>query len=441
MSSRNKGICFIILSAFSFALMGACVRLAGDVPSIQKSFFRNLVAFFVALIMIVRSGDGFEIKKGNLGYMVLRATFGTLGILCNFYAVDHLVLSDASMLNKMSPFFVILFSFLLLKEKLKPAQAIAIFVAFIGSLFIIKPTFTNMELFPSVIGLCGGIGAGIAYAMVRILGQRGQKGSSVVLFFSGFSCIVTLPYLLLNYHPMTGTQILALLGAGLAAAGGQFGITAAYYHAPAKEISIYDYSQIIFSTILGYFLFGQVPDKYSVLGRLEKNIIDVIKEEQAKLGYRKEKIRLYYPLSSLNHFFQLDVDETGMQEKLSRFSEYEEGKLGSVEVTNKGERFCFHIPEEGAEYVHNNMKENEFIKDLIGLISHHGCKMEDIFELFRQHSDQITIEEMHSDEFDYMICFENDPEDTYRYCFKDEGYHIIYHRFLPEDYEEFGFGK
>ena len=151
--------------------------------------------------------------------------------------------------------------------------------------------------------------------------------------------------------------------------------------------------------------------------RLEKNIIDVIKEEQAKLGYRKEKIRLYYPLSSLNHFFQLDVDETGMQEKLSRFSE------------------------EGAEYVHNNMKENEFIKDLIGLISHHGCKMEDIFELFRQHSDQITIEEMHSDEFDYMICFENDPEDTYRYCFKDEGCHIIYHRFLPEDYEEFGFGK
>ena len=82
-----------------------------------------------------------------------------------------------------------------------------------------------------------------------------------LLFFSGFSCIVTLPYLLFNYHPMTGTQMLALLGAGLAAAGGQFGITAAYYHAPAKEISIYDYSQIIFSTILGYFLFGQVPDK------------------------------------------------------------------------------------------------------------------------------------------------------------------------------------
>ena len=266
MNSKTKGIIFIVLSAFSFALMNVFVRLAGDLPSVQKSFFRNLVAFFIALIMIIRSGDGFKIEKGNMPYMILRATFGTIGILCNFYAVDHLVLSDASMLNKMSPFFVILFSFLLLKEKLKPAQAVAILVAFAGSLFIIKPTFSNMEMIPSVIALCGGVCAGIAYAMVRLLGQRGQKGSSVVLFFSGFSCVVTLPYLIFHYHPMTGVQILTLLGAGLAAAGGQFGITAAYYHAPAKEISIYDYSQIIFSAVLGFFLFGQVPDKYSVLG-------------------------------------------------------------------------------------------------------------------------------------------------------------------------------
>ena len=249
MNSRYKGIFFITLSALSFAFMNAFVRLSGDLPSVQKSFFRNMVAFFIALVMILRSRDGFKIEKGNLKYMILRATFGTVGILCNFYAVDHLVLSDASMLKKMTP-----------------AQGLAVTGAFIGSLFVIKPTFTNMALVPSLIGLCGGICAGIAYAMVRILGQRGQKGSSVVIFFSGFSCVVTLPYLLLDFHPMSGLQILTLLGAGLAAAGGQFGITAAYYHAPAKEISIYDYSQIIFSTILGFFLFGQVPDRYSVLG-------------------------------------------------------------------------------------------------------------------------------------------------------------------------------
>ena len=130
MNSRYKGIFFITLSALSFAFMNAFVRLSGDLPSVQKSFFRNLVAFFIALIMIIRSKDGFKIEKGNLKYMILRATFGTVGILCNFYAVDHLVLSDASMLNKMSPFFVIIFSFLLLKEKMSPAQALAVAGAF-----------------------------------------------------------------------------------------------------------------------------------------------------------------------------------------------------------------------------------------------------------------------------------------------------------------------
>ena len=170
------------------------------------------------------------------------------------------------MLNKMSPFFVILFSFLILKEKLTPIQVTAVCGAFIGSLFIIKPTFLNMNIVPSLIGLCGGLCAGIAYTMVRVLGQRGQKGVSVVLFFSGFSCLVTLPYLLLNYHTMSMWQGIVLLGAGVAAAGGQFAITAAYYHAPAREISVYDYSQIIFSAVIGFALFHQIPDRYSVLG-------------------------------------------------------------------------------------------------------------------------------------------------------------------------------
>ena len=114
---KYKGIMFIVLSALCFAFMNVFVRMAGDLPAVQKSFFRNLVAFIIALAMMVRHKETFQVEKGNWKFMLLRAIFGTLGILCNFYAVDHLVLSDASMLNKMSPFFVILFSFLILKEK------------------------------------------------------------------------------------------------------------------------------------------------------------------------------------------------------------------------------------------------------------------------------------------------------------------------------------
>ena len=266
MNSRYKGIFFITLSALSFAFMNAFVRLSGDLPSVQKSFFRNLVAFFIALIMIIRSKDGFKIEKGNLKYMILRATFGTVGILCNFYAVDHLVLSDASMLNKMSPFFAVIFSCLVLKEKVNVPQALFVIGAFLGSLLVIKPTFSNMDLFPSVIGLLGGLGAGIAYTYVRKATLHGEKGPFIVCFFSAFSCLVTLPFLIFDYHYMSLTQIGTLLAAGLAAAGGQFTITAAYSCAPAKEISVYDYSQIIFAAGLGFFVFGQIPDLLSWIG-------------------------------------------------------------------------------------------------------------------------------------------------------------------------------
>lgn len=266
MVKRYKGIICIILSAFCFALMNMFVRLSGDIPSVQKSFFRNFVAFIFAAVLLWKDRIPLRCKTGNLKYLFMRAGFGTIGILCNFYAVDHLVLADASMLNKMSPFFAIVFSFFILKERVKPFQAAAVAGAFIGSLFIIKPTFTNMDLVPALIGFLGGMGAGAAYTMVRVLGERGEKGPFIVCFFSGFSCLATLPFLIFGFQGMELWQLGTLLLAGLAASGGQFAITAAYCCAPAREISIYDYSQIIFSAVLGFLVFGQIPDALSWLG-------------------------------------------------------------------------------------------------------------------------------------------------------------------------------
>ena len=133
-----------------------------------------------------------------------------------------------------------------------------------------------MALVPSLIGLCGGLFAGVAYTFVRLLGERGEKGPFIVFFFSGFSCLVSLPYLFLHYHPMSPSQLGFLLLAGLAASGGQFSITAAYCNAPAREISVYDYSQIIFSALLGFLLFSQVPDFLSVIGYLTICVMAVV---------------------------------------------------------------------------------------------------------------------------------------------------------------------
>lgn len=266
LKKKYLGVVYIILAAFFFALMAMFVRLTGDLPSVQKSFFRNLVSLVFALIILKKEGVWFSGKRENIKYLFLRSAFGTVGILCNFYAVDHMVLADASMLNKMSPFFAIIFSYFILKEKISVSQMCIVWGAFLGSLLIIKPTAEIFHSPAALIGLLGGLGAGIAYTYVRMLGGKGEKGPFVVFVFSTFSCAVTLPYLLLCYHPMTGMQLLYLLLAGLSAAGGQFSVTAAYFHAPAREISVYDYSQIIFSAILGFIVFGQIPDVLSWIG-------------------------------------------------------------------------------------------------------------------------------------------------------------------------------
>lgn len=268
MNSRNKGIACIITAAFFFALMNLFVRLAGDLPSLQKSFFRNFVAMIVAGVLLLRSRPKLDLDKGNWGILILRSLFGTIGILCNFYAIDHLVLADATILNKMSPFFAVLLSIVVLKEKLSLFQLGAVCTAFCGALMVVKPTGTNVSLVPALIGLLGGMCAGIAYTMVRLLGKRGVAGPFIVFFFSAFSCLVTLPNLILNFAPMTLYQVFILLLAGGSAAAAQFAVTAAYCHAPAREISIFDYSQILFAAVLGFVVLHQVPDALSWAGYL-----------------------------------------------------------------------------------------------------------------------------------------------------------------------------
>lgn len=199
-------------------------------------------------------------------YLTLRSVVGLAGVFGNFYAIDKIELSDASMLNKMSPFFALIFSAIFIKEKVRLKQAIAIAVAFVGALFIIKPTFGNENIIASMAGFIGGMCAGGAYTCVRWLGITGENGKLIVFFFSAFSSIVTAPYLIFNYHHMELWQWVALLMAGLCAAGGQFSITAAYTHAPSREISVYDYSQVVFAAIVGFFAFGDIPDLWSFVG-------------------------------------------------------------------------------------------------------------------------------------------------------------------------------
>lgn len=253
------------MAGLFFALMTFFVRMAGNLPTMQKAFFRNAVAAVVALFLLARSEEGFKIKKSSWRDLFLRSFFGTMGLICNFYAVDRLAIADANILNKLSPFFAIIMSYFILKEKVNKTEWLCVVVAFIGALFVVKPSM-DMQFVNAMIGMLGGFGAGVAYTFVRKLGKAGERGPVIVMCFSVFSCIVTTPFLIIGAKPMSLYQIVMLLLAGAAATGGQLSITKAYTKAPAKEISVFDYSQVVFAAALGLVFLGQIPDLMSIIG-------------------------------------------------------------------------------------------------------------------------------------------------------------------------------
>ena len=115
-SNKSKGILCILFAAFGFSLMTFFVRISGDIPTMEKAFFRNAVAIVASLILLIKSGEKIAIKKGCAGDIFFRCLFGTSGLIANFYAIDKLNIADANMLNKLSPFLRYLYRFRSLKR-------------------------------------------------------------------------------------------------------------------------------------------------------------------------------------------------------------------------------------------------------------------------------------------------------------------------------------
>ena len=275
LSGKAKGIIAIIISAFGFSLMALFVRLCDDVggpvSAFQKGFFRNLVAFAIALVVFLRtcSVSSSRIPRpSSLLLLILRATLGTAGIFANFYALGKISIAEGLTLNKTAPFFTVLFAWLFLGERANRRQLLTLALAFFGVVLIAKPGFAGTSAFPLAIGLLSGGCAGGAYACVRALRRHALSPSLIILFFSAFSCLASVPFMAAGFDPMTGLQVLVLLGAGAGAAIGQFGITLAYGYAAPRDIAVFDYSGILFAAAFGFLCFAQVPDLLSIAGFL-----------------------------------------------------------------------------------------------------------------------------------------------------------------------------
>lgn len=175
---------------------------------------------------------------------------------------------------------------------------------------------------------------------------------------------------------------------------------------------------------------------------LEKNLTDMIFEQQAKLGFLPETVRLYYPLDSLNRILGTELTAAQMQDALLSFAAQPQlcERFGQISVTHSKDRFCFTLPPEMSEAIHRmtltpGRDDFLFIREFVQLLSVHGCTISQVQDLFRKYSDHVHAQKVEGEDFDYLFYFEDGIPDTYRYCITCEGPHLVYHRYTPGDYE------
>ncbi len=264
MKDNQKAIIFILISALAFTLMSTMVKLAGNIPTYEKVFFRNLINFIIAIYIVKKNNVSFFGKKKNRFFLVVRGILGFLGVICNFYAVTKMNLSDATMIFNMTPFFVTLFAVFFLGEKILKIEYFSLVLAFIGVLLVILPKF-NIGIIPGLIGLLGAACAGGAYTLVSHINKE-ESPATIVFYFTFISVIITIPFMAYNFIVPNFKELLILIAVGIFATIGQFMVTLAYKYGKSNEVAIYNYTSIIFSILIGYFIWSEIPDKWSIIG-------------------------------------------------------------------------------------------------------------------------------------------------------------------------------
>lgn len=264
MSNKTKAVFCMLISALGFTFMSVTVKYVIGIPLFEKVFFRNLISLGVAFFMLKKSSAPMFGRRENQLALLARSSFGLAGVVLNFYAIANLTLADSSMLGKLSPIFVTIMACIFLKEKIDSKQILSIIVTFLGALLVIKPEF-SLEMLPSLAGILSAAASGVAYTLLRYLKDK-ESPDTIIFYFSLISVVFTAPFALAEYVQPTFIQLGLLLATGVFASVGQFGITYAYKYAKATEVSIYNYSAIVFGIILGFIFFGEIPDTLSLLG-------------------------------------------------------------------------------------------------------------------------------------------------------------------------------
>ncbi len=232
------------------------------IPTIQKLFMRGFVSTLLLACVLLSRGISF--RPGNGVLLGARSFFGIAAMLTYFIAVEGMPLAEAVTINKLSPFFVLIFSWIFLGERLARIQVLAIAVGFSGVLVILRPGSIPLTL-PAALAVVSALFSGAAYTTLRAL-RKTDRPLLVVFWFSTAITAVFLPFVIISGVLPCLRDLVFLTGIGLAGAAGQLFMTKAYRFAPGGEVAIYGYLSVVFSVTWQMALFDSIPGTAVLVG-------------------------------------------------------------------------------------------------------------------------------------------------------------------------------
>lgn len=266
------GAQFMLLSALGFSLMSACVKYVSihGIPVFEIVAARALVSLIISYLDVKRKG--ISIWGTHKKLLIARGSLGTLALMCVYYALTTLPLAEATVLQYTYPVFTAVLGWLVLKEKISGATFTCISLSILGLIVMVSPNFSanltdELPIFSVLIALLGASASSVAYIVVKTLSTK-EDSSVIIFYFPMIALPVSLVMMLINNSfVMPDIWLIGvLILLGIFTQVGQFALTKAMQSQAASKASAYSYVQIVFSTLLGFILFSEIPSLWTYLG-------------------------------------------------------------------------------------------------------------------------------------------------------------------------------
>jgi drug/metabolite transporter (DMT)-like permease len=272
LADRRRAILLVLGAAGTFTLAAASVKaLGGTLPLAQVILFRNLFALPLLLLLVLREGGIAALRpRVPFRFHAARIFWGLGGMSGAFYGYTHLPLAVATALGFTMPLFLTALSVVLLRERVGWRRWSAVAVGFCGVLLIVRPfgatTEGGLDGVAVALTLYGALAWAMAMMAIRRLGDAGESGVSIVIWFAIGAAVVSGLATVPVWVSPDARQLALLLGIGAVSTVAQLLMTAAYRRGETALLAPFEYSGLVWTALLGIVIWAEWPDGWDLLG-------------------------------------------------------------------------------------------------------------------------------------------------------------------------------